>query len=172
MPSSRATTSLASSRPPTSSPVSSSASDIGRYADRGRSRFRAAPLSFPDCRAAGGGTAVDVTFERLFKSIDRSTFVRDYLDQRVLHEAGSVQDVGRLFSWAKLNELLDRPTLWDGRSVEMAVAGRILDPREYCRPGIARSGEQNLRPDRQRVTPLLQKGATFWLHNFDGHSVV
>lgn len=111
---------------------------------------------------------MDVTFDRLFKSIDRQTFVRDYLDQRVYHEAGSVQDVGRLFSWAKVNDLLDRPKLWDGRSVEMALAGRVLEPREYCRPGVGRTGEPNLRPDRQRVSALLQKGATFVLDYLEG----
>lgn len=111
---------------------------------------------------------MDLTFDRLFKSIDRRTFVRDYLDQRVYHEARSVQDVDRLFSWEKVNDLLDRPKLWDGRSVEMALAGRVLDPREYCRPGIARTGEQNLRPDRQKVTQLLQKGATFVLDYLEG----
>lgn len=111
---------------------------------------------------------MDVTFDRLFKSIDRQTFVRDYLDQRVYHEADSVQEVGRLFSWAKVNDLLDRPKLWDGRSVEMALAGRVLEPREYCRPGVGRTGEPNLRPDRQRVTALLQKGATFVLDYLEG----
>lgn len=111
---------------------------------------------------------MDVDFDRLFRAIDRQTFVRDHLDQHVYYEAGSVQDVGRLFSWAKVNDLLDRPKLWDGHSVEMALAGRVLDPREYCRPGVGRTGEQNLRPDRQRVTALLQKGATFVLDFLEG----
>lgn len=111
---------------------------------------------------------MDVDFDRLFKAIDRQTFVRDYLDQHVYYEAGSVQDVGRLFSWTKVNDLLDRPKLWDGHSVEMALAGRVLESREYCRPGIGRAGEQNLRPDRQRVTALLQKGATFVLDFLEG----
>lgn len=109
-----------------------------------------------------------MTFERLFKSIDRRTFVRDHLDQRVYYESGSVDDVGRLFSWAKVNDLLDRPKLWDGRCVEMALAGRVLEPREYCRPGIARTGEPNLRPDRLKVAQLLQKGATFVLDYLEG----
>ncbi|MEQ8399035.1 cupin domain-containing protein [Thalassobaculum sp.] len=111
---------------------------------------------------------MDVSFDRLFKAIDRQTFVRDYLDQRVYHEAGSVQDVGRLFSWDKLNDLLQRPKLWDGKSIEMALAGRVLDPREYCRPGLGRTGEPILRPDRQKVMALLQKGATFVLDYLDG----
>lgn len=111
---------------------------------------------------------MDVPFDRLFKAIDRQTFVRDYLDQHVYHEAGSVLDVGRLFSWAKLNDLLDRPKLWDGRTVEMALAGRVLDPREYCRPGVGRTGDQIVRPDRQKITGLLQKGATFVLDFLEG----
>lgn len=111
---------------------------------------------------------MDIGFDRLFKAIDRETFVRDYLDRRVHHETGSVRDVDRLFSWAKLNDLLERPKLWDGRSVEMALGGKVLDPREYCRPGAGRSGEQILRPDRQKVTALLQKGATFVLDFLGG----
>jgi hypothetical protein len=111
---------------------------------------------------------MDIPFGRLFKAIDRQTFVRDYLDQRLHHESGSVQDLQLLFSWDKLNDLMERPKLWDGRSVEMALAGRVLDPREYCRPGVGRTGDQILRPDRQRVTALLQKGATFVLDYLDG----
>lgn len=111
---------------------------------------------------------MDVSFDRLFTAIDRQSFVDDYLDRHVYHEAGSVKDVGRLFSWAKLNDLLERPKLWDGRSVEMALGGRVLGAPEFCRPGVGRTGEQILRPDRKKVTALLQQGATFVLDYLEG----
>lgn len=111
---------------------------------------------------------MDIRFDQLFKSIDRETFIRDYLDRKPLHDPGAVRDVERLFSWEKLNDLLERPKLWDGKSVEMAVEGRVVDPQLYCRPGVGRMGEQNLRPDRAKVAAQLQKGATFVLDFLEG----
>ncbi|NQW08893.1 MAG: hypothetical protein HQ481_03285 [Alphaproteobacteria bacterium] len=111
---------------------------------------------------------MEIPFDHLMRSIDRQTFLREYFDRQVYHEIGSVQDVGRLFSWVKLNDLLDRPKLWDGRSVEMALDGQVLPAAQFCRPGIGRTGDPNLRPDRAKVTALLRKGATFVLDFLEG----
>lgn len=109
-----------------------------------------------------------VTFDRLFRQIDRETFLDRYFDKAPYYEAGAVRDVAELFSWSRMNDLLQRPKLWDADTIEMALDGKVLPPPQYCRPGHGRQGEQGLRPDRAKVTALLQKGATFVLDFLEG----
>lgn len=110
----------------------------------------------------------DVTFDRLFRGIDRTQFLDQYFDKAPYYQAGSVDSVSDLFSWGRMNDLLARPKLWDSNTIEMALDGRVLPPPQYCRPGHGRQGEQGLRPDRGKVTALLQKGATFVLDFLEG----
>lgn len=110
----------------------------------------------------------DVTFDRLFRGIDRERFLDQYFDKAPYYQAGSVDDVSDLFSWSRMNDLLARPKLWDANTIEMALDGMVLPPPQYCRPGHGRQGEQGLRPDRGKVTALLQKGATFVLDFLEG----
>lgn len=110
----------------------------------------------------------DVTFDRLFRQIDRETFLDRHFDKTPYYEAGAVRGVDELFSWSRMNDLLDRPKLWDADTIEMALDGKVLPPPQYCRPGHGRRGQQGMRPDRAKVTALLQKGATFVLDFLEG----
>lgn len=110
----------------------------------------------------------DVTFDRLFRGIDRAQFLDRYFDKAPYFEAGAVGDVQELFSWSRMNDLLERPKLWDASTIEMALDGKVLPPPQYCRPGHDRQGQQGMRPDRGKVTALLQKGATFVLDFLEG----
>lgn len=109
-----------------------------------------------------------VTFNRLIQGIDRERFLSDHFDKAPYYEAGAVKDVQTLFSWARMNDLLDRPKLWNGATIEMALNGRVLPTAQYCRPGHDRMGQAAPRPDRSKVTALLQKGATFVLDFVEG----
>ncbi len=110
----------------------------------------------------------DVSFDRLFRAIDRERFLDQHFDKAPYYEAGAVRDVGTVFSWARMNDLLARPKLWDGNTIEMALEGKVLPAAQFCRPGHGRQGEHGLRPDRSKVTALLQKGATFVLDFLEG----
>ena len=110
----------------------------------------------------------DVTFDRLFRGIDRKQFLEQYFDKAPYYEAGAVSDISEIFSWSQMNDLLERPKLWNSVTVEMALDGRVLPPAQYCRPGHDREGKPTMRPDRGMVTALLQKGATFVLDFLEG----
>lgn len=110
----------------------------------------------------------DVTFDRLFRGIERQRFLDAYFDKAPYYEAGAVADVSEIFSWTLMNDLLARPKLWDASTIEMALDGKVLPAAQFCRPGHGRQGEQGLRPDQGKVTALLQKGATFVLDFLEG----
>jgi hypothetical protein len=111
---------------------------------------------------------MEVGFDALAKKIDRATFLRDHFDKAPYVEQGAVSNVEALFSWAKMNDLLERPKLWDGRSMEMALNHKMLRPAEYMRPGIGRTGDQIMRPDRGKITHFLREGATIVLDFLEG----
>ena len=112
--------------------------------------------------------SMEVTFSAFAKNIDRATFLADYFDRQPYFEAGAVDGVGDLFSRSKMNDLLARPKLWDSRCIEMALNHKMIPPAEYMRPGLGRLGENVLRPNRQRMTALLQQGATIVLDFLEG----
>jgi ribosomal protein L16 Arg81 hydroxylase len=109
-----------------------------------------------------------LTFNHLFRGISREQFLEEYFDRKPYYEAGAVSDIGALFSWERMNDLLDRPKLWDGNTIEMALDGRVIPSANYCRQGHNRQGQAGLRPDRSKVTALLHKGATFVLDFLEG----
>ena len=107
-------------------------------------------------------------FPNLFKKISRRDFVETYHDQRIYHEAGAIENVGDIFSWEQLNDMFNRPKLWNAEMMELAINGQVLPPPQYSRPGMGRLGERVLRPDREKVNHFLRQGATLVLDYLEG----
>jgi hypothetical protein len=110
----------------------------------------------------------DFQFSNLFKKISRQEFIDSYHDQRAYHEAGAVENIQEVFSWDHLNDLFNRPKLWNGEMMELAIKGQVLPPPQYSRPGMGRLGERVLRPDREKVNHFLRQGATLVLDYLEG----
>ncbi len=110
----------------------------------------------------------DFQFADLFKKISRRDFIETYHDKQAYYEAGAIGKVGELFSWAQLNDLFNRPKLWNGEMMELAINGQVLPPPQYSNPGMGRLGERVLRPDREKVNHFLRQGATLVLDYLEG----
>ena len=90
-------------------------------------------------------------FSNLFKKISRRDFIDTVHDKRMYYEAGAIKDIEKIFSWDQLNDLFNRPKLWNGEMMELAIKGQVLPPPQYGRPGMGRLGERVLLPDREKV---------------------
>ncbi len=110
----------------------------------------------------------DFQFANLFKKISRREFIETYHDRRAYYEAGAIGNVRDFFSWAHLNDLFNRPKLWNGEVMELAINGQVLPPPQYSNPGMGRLGERVLRPDREKVNHFLRQGATLVLDYLEG----
>jgi len=110
----------------------------------------------------------DFQFANLFKKISRQDFIDSHHDRRAYHEAGAIENVREIFSWDHLNDLFNRPKLWNGEMMELAINGNVLPPPQYASPGMGRLGERVLRPDREKVNHFLRQGATLVLDYLEG----
>ena len=138
-------------------------------------RISATPTLMPALTEAGinkpvfpEGDVKEFQFSHLFKKISRRDFIDTYHDRRAYHEPGAIEDVKEIFSWAQLNDLFNRPKLWNGEMMELAINGQVLPPPQYAHPGMGRLGERVLRPDREKVNHFLRQGATLVLDYLEG----
>ena len=102
----------------------------------------------------------EISFRRLLAPVTAERFFAEYYGKKALHVAGDADRFDEVFSWERLNELLDMTSLWTATSLELAVDGRLVPPREYCFPGLNREGGQSMRPDPMRLRELLHRGAS------------
>jgi hypothetical protein len=109
-----------------------------------------------------------VDFKRLFKKISKADFIDRHHDKQHYFEAGAFENPSELFSWAKMNDLIQRSKLWDDRTIELALDGKVLQPSQYCRPGTDRYGDPIQKPDAERVKHFLRNGATMVLDFLEG----
>jgi len=107
-------------------------------------------------------------FSDLFKKISRREFLDTYHDKTHYHEPGAISDLSELFSWDHLNDLFNRPKLWNAETMELALNGQVLPPPQYCRPAMGRLGDRVMRPDREKVNHFLRQGATLVLDYLEG----
>jgi hypothetical protein len=107
-------------------------------------------------------------FSNLFEKISRRDFIDTIHDKCMYYEAGAIKDIEKIFSWDQLNDLFNRPKLWNGEMMELAIKGQVLPPPQYGRPGMGRLGERVLLPDREKVNHFLRQGATLVLDYLEG----
>jgi ribosomal protein L16 Arg81 hydroxylase len=102
----------------------------------------------------------DVSFRHLIAPVIPEEFFREVWGQRPLHITGAPDKFASLFSWGEFNRLLNMSKLWSDRSMKVVLDGRNLEPEEFGVPGHTREGNPANLLDPDKVTGLLQRGAT------------
>ena len=102
----------------------------------------------------------EISFRRLLTPVTPEQFFADYYGKQALHVTGDADRFSEVFSWRRLNDLLDMTGLWTATSLELAIDGRVLPPRDYCAPGVNREGAQAMIPDATRLREFLRRGAS------------
>ena len=101
-----------------------------------------------------------VTFRDLIAPLTPEEFFADYYGKRAVHIPGDPAKIQRLFDWSSFNRLINMTTLWNARTMKMAMDGRNLAPAEFCRMGGLRDGGHDFVPDWPKVGELLSGGAS------------
>ena len=99
-----------------------------------------------------------VTFRDLIAPLTPEDFFADYYGKRAVHIPGDAAKIQHLFDWSSFNRLINMTTLWNARTMKMAMDGRNLAPAEFCRMGGLRDGGHDFVPDWPKGGELLSGG--------------
>ena len=67
-----------------------------------------------------------VTFRDLIAPLTPEDFFADYYGKRAVHIPGDAAKIQHLFDWSSFNRLINMTTLWNARTMKMAMDGRNL----------------------------------------------
>lgn len=99
-------------------------------------------------------------FRELLHPLTPEEFFGATYGQSARHVPGPENKFAEVFSWEEFNRLLNMSRLWSSNTMKMVLDGRDVAAGEFCEPGQSREGQGVLRPDVERVSQLLGKGAT------------
>jgi len=101
-----------------------------------------------------------ISFRDIIAPVEAEDFFRNLCDRSAAHIPGHADKFSHLFSWEEFNRLLNMSKLWSDKTMKVVLDGRDLEAVEFARPGQTREGSQAMLPDPERLTALLQRGAT------------
>lgn len=113
-------------------------------------------------------TAPAWSFAELVAPMDPNQFLAEIYDKKPVHLKGDPDRFRDLLTWTKLNELLALSGLWTADSIDVALEGRPIPPAQYATPGHGWDGRQAMRPNVQKLTELLRRGATIAVEKVHG----
>ncbi len=94
-------------------------------------------------------------------------FLSDHHLKRPVHIPGSPEKFASVMDWDMLSGLLCQNGLWTGSALQMVMDKRTLETREYCRPGVDRTGNVVPMADIDQVGAWLRRGASLVLNDID-----
>lgn len=103
----------------------------------------------------------------LLHPVTPEEFFAEHHGRRPLHVPGKADKFASLMSWDLLNDVLGLTSIWTGRSLQLVLDRRQLDPEEYCVPGVDRETRPALVPDFDKVRAWLRRGASLVCNDVD-----
>ena len=94
-------------------------------------------------------------------------FFRDYHGKKPVHIPGTPDKLASVMDWQTLSGLLSQSGLWSGKSLQLVLDTRVLDPQEYCRPAVDREGREAMMADLEKVGTWLRRGASLVCNDID-----
>jgi ribosomal protein L16 Arg81 hydroxylase len=94
-------------------------------------------------------------------------FFRDYHLKQPVHIPGTPDKLASVMDWATLSGLLGQSGLWSSKSLQLVLDTRILDAKDYCRPGLDREGREAMMADLTQVGTWLRRGASLVCNDID-----
>jgi ribosomal protein L16 Arg81 hydroxylase len=108
-----------------------------------------------------------MTFDEIMAPLGSEAFSRDYLGRQPLHLQGPPDKFAAVMNWAELNRLLGMTTVWTEQTMMLILDNATVPPASYGQLVSGREGGAVVRPDPERVQPLLARGATMVLNFID-----
>lgn len=94
-------------------------------------------------------------------------FFRDYHGKKPVHIPGAADKLASVMDWQTLSGLLSQSGLWSGKSLQLVLDTKVLEPAEYCRPGLDREGRESMMADLDKVGTWLRRGASLVCNDID-----
>lgn len=101
-----------------------------------------------------------LNLKSLLDPISEDEFARDYLGHKPLHIPGSSQKFKDVFTWNRLNKLLNATSIWTASKLRLVYDQTVLPPGEYCRPAMDQDTGQIMRPIPALVSKHIERGAS------------
>lgn len=104
-----------------------------------------------------------ITFRDMLAPVSAEDFFERHYDSKPLHVPGATDKFASVFSWSALNDLLNMPNIWTGRTVKLAFDGETVPAEQFCRPVYGREGQTVREADPAKMLRFLRDGATLVL---------
>ena len=103
----------------------------------------------------------------LLAPVTTAEFYAEYRGRKPLHIRGAAEKLATIMSWNMLTSILNQHTIWSPATLMLVMDTTNVQPREYCRPGRSREGNQGVVIDFARVRYWLRRGASLILNGVD-----
>jgi len=107
-----------------------------------------------------GSSTTGLSFADIIAPVTPEAFFDEYYDKKPLLIPGTPDKFPEMLTWGELSSLLDITSIWTSDSLDLVLDCNLLKAQEYCFPTVDSGGAPIHRPDPDRVTELLNRGAS------------
>ena len=105
-----------------------------------------------------------ISFARLIDPVTPADFLASSFDKKPLLVPGEADKFAHVFSWDRLNQMLNMTNVWSAKNLRLAFEGDVIPAEQYCVSRMGRDGEKVMRPIFPRIEDHLERGATLNLN--------
>ena len=105
-----------------------------------------------------------LNLKTLPEPMNAAEFAREYQSNKPVHIPGNANKFKDVFSWNKLNKLLNATSIWTGSKLRLVHDQQVLPTSEYCRPAMDQDRGQIVRPIPALVAKHIERGASINLN--------
>ncbi len=103
------------------------------------------------------------SFAELLSPVPPEEFFARYHRKKWLHVPGDPAKFASVFSWERLNRLLEME-VWSSHTLQLFVDRKRVAPQVYSRKAVDRNWQQVLQPDSRKLTEIIRRGASLILN--------
>lgn len=93
----------------------------------------------------------------------RANFFDQYFDQKPLYVPGPEDKFADVFSWDRLNRILNMTHVWSSHNFVLSKDRQVIPAAEYCMSVMGRDGTNILQPRFRDIEQKLKEGSTLTL---------
>ncbi|MFV2091964.1 MAG: JmjC domain-containing protein [Hyphomicrobiales bacterium] len=108
-----------------------------------------------------------LSFAKLIEPLGEKEFFADYFGKRYVHLPGNTARTEAVMDWAQLSQILSMTSVWTPATVRIVLDGNHVPAEQYCAATLGPGGQNQQRPDPDKVQGWIRRGASMVLNDID-----